>query len=434
MEALSNASKVETMRMLNSVVDISTSPTHNSGTMEALSNASKVETMRMLNSIVDIGTSECGSDPTVYEFNKVLLWIYTCYTKSTGNDRPRAYRKALEALVKVIEKDNTSDQRAAILFVKKILTYLMKENLELLQIIFEENDNNETNESRVIFTIHTLSPLKGYCNLYAKNRGISIKYLRFSYKGKMLFLSDRRGGTPETLGIRVNDVIMVHLLSDSNKENMTDTSNQKHMATTNKKNKMVWKKSSRGKAQIKLEKHTMTVEDYKRQHSMILSKLHEEMQPRLGEIRMKLNTLDIERQPPKSKNKGGRKCTKEEPIDLDAFPISGVGGKAGRHHFIVQVGEVQNLYKTTKSSALASHQSRSSVTTLDLHGCTREEAIASLNESLEEWVDIAMKGYDPFVVTAVIVCGCGTQVLSETVKGWIKSTSQVRNAPKNHFN
>jgi hypothetical protein len=341
----------------------------------------------------------------------------------------------LEALVEVIEKDNTNDQRAAILSIKHILTYLMKENLELLQIIFEENDYNETNIPRIIFTIHSLFQLKGYCNIYAKKRGISIKYLQFSYKGKMMFLSDMTDGTPETLGIRVNDVIMVYLQSDSNKENMTDTSNQKHRATTNKKNKMVWKKSSRGKAQIKLDKHTITVEDYKRQHSMILSKLHEEMQPRLREIRMKLNTLNIERQPPKSKNKGGRKCVKEDPIDQDALPRSGVGGKAGRSNFIVQVGEVQNLYKTTKSSALASsHLSQSSIPALDLHGCTREEAIARLNESLEEWVDIAMKGYDPFVITAVIVCGCGTQILSETVQGWIKSTRQVRNAPKNHFN
>jgi hypothetical protein len=383
--------------------------------MEALSNASKVETMRMLTSIVDI--PECGSYAKAEAVDKVLSWIYTFYTKSTGNDRPRAYRKALEALVEVIEKDNTNDQRAAILSIKHILTYLMKENLELLQIIFEENDYNETNIPRIIFTIHSLFQLKGYCNIYAKKRGISIKYLQFSYKGKMMFLSDMTDGTPETLGIRVNDVIMVYLRSDSNKENMTDTSNQKHRATTNKKNKMVWKKSSRGKAQIKLDKHTITVEDYKRQHSMILSKLHEEMQPRLRDIRMKLNTLDIERQPPKSKNKGGRKCTKEEPIDLDALPRSGVGGRAGRHHFVVQVGEVQNLYKTTKSSALTPRQSRSSVHTLDLHGSTREEAIARLNESLEEWVDIAMKGYDPFVITAVIVCGCGTRVLSETVQG-----------------
>ena len=52
----------------------------------------------------------------------------------------------------------------------------MKENLELLQIIFEENDN-ETNDSRIIFAIHSLFQLKFYCKLYAKKRGISIKLL-----------------------------------------------------------------------------------------------------------------------------------------------------------------------------------------------------------------------------------------------------------------
>ena len=99
-----------------------------------------------------------------------------------------------------------------------------------------------------------------------------------------MFPSNMGGETSTTLGIRDNDVIMVHHQSDSDKENMTDTSNQKHTVTTDKKNKVAWKKSSCGKAQIKLDKHTMTVEDYKRQHSMILSKLHEEMQPRLREI------------------------------------------------------------------------------------------------------------------------------------------------------
>ena len=53
-----------------------------------------------------------------------------------------------------------------------------------------------------------------------------------------------------------------------------------------------------------------------------------------------------------------------------------------------------------------------------------------LNESLKAWVDAAMRGYYPFVITVVIICGCGSQVLMETVQEWIKSTSQVRNAPK----
>jgi len=144
--------------------------------MEAFSNASKVETMRMLNSIVDIGTSESGQYYANARAGKVLSWIYTFYKKNTDYDRPRAYRKALEALVEVIEKNKTNEQRKVIIFVRDVLTYMMKENPEMLQIVFEENDS-ETNDSRVIFTIHLLCKLKFYCNLYAKKRGISDKSL-----------------------------------------------------------------------------------------------------------------------------------------------------------------------------------------------------------------------------------------------------------------
>jgi hypothetical protein len=57
------------------------------------------------------------------------------------------------------------------------------------------------------------------------------------------------------------------------------------------------------------------------------------------DIRAKLNALDLERQPPKSKSKGIKKCTKEEPIE-HTLPGDGVGGKAGKSFFVVQVGEV----------------------------------------------------------------------------------------------
>jgi hypothetical protein len=204
---------------------------------------------------------------------------------------------------------------------------------------------------------------------------------------------------------------------------------------TKKKKIKVARKSNVKKEQVKHDKPAIpSVEDFRRHHSIILSKLHDEVQPRLKDIRTKLNALDLERQPPKSKNQGHKKSTKEESDDQMLLPNSGVGGKAGKAYFVVQVGEVQNLYKTTKTSALTSPlQGQSEIPTLDLHGCTRVEAIAKLNESLEVWVDTAMRGYDPFVITAVIVCGCGSQVLSETVQEWIKSTGQVRNAPKNHF-
>ena len=146
---------------------------------------------------------------------------------------------------------------------------------------------------------------------------------------------------------------------------------------------------------------------------------------------MRLNALDLERQPPKQREKSKRKKRVKANVDLQILPKSGIGGKAGRAHFVVQVGEVQNLYRTTKQSVLSSQHSPSSASTLDLHGFTREEALIKLDESLKVWVDTAMHGSYPFVIPAMIVCGCGNQILSETVEKWIKSTRNVCNAPKN---
>ncbi len=185
----------------------------------------------------------------------------------------------------------------------------------------------------------------------------------------------------------------------------------------------------------KWDEPTMSVEEYDRaQHSKILAKLHKEVQPHLKDIWTKLNALDLDCQLPKSKNRGSNaKCAIEEPNN-QPLPKYGIGGKVGKPYFMVQVGEVQNLHKTTKSSSLlALQQNQSGVPTLDLHGGTRGEAIVRLNESLEVWVDTTMRGYNPFVITAVILFGCGSQVLSETVQEWINLTSRVCNALKNHL-
>merc|ERR1712029_988410 len=95
-----------------------------------------------------------------------------------------------------------------------------------------------------------------------------------------------------------------------------------------------------------------------------------------------------------------------------------LGEKAGKSHYVVNVGEVQNLYKTKKPSAVAPSQRAESadpLPALDLHGCTKAEALAKLDKSLEAWVDAAMSGSYPFVRRVVIVCGCGSQMLSDVV-------------------
>jgi hypothetical protein len=43
---------------------------------------------------------------------------------------------------------------------------------------------------------------------------------------------------------------------------------------------------------------------------------------------------------------------------------------------------------------------------------------------------MAMKSDYPFVVSVTIVCGKGSQVLSEAVGAWIKKNKKVANAPK----
>ena len=276
-----------------------------------------------------------------------------------------------------------------------------------------------------------------YIKYYAYKRGLPLRSLRFSHAGKRLLLSSVGHLSPKDLGIRDYDVIVVHdnnmpreaSSSVNNKENMADTSSKASLTKTKKNTKA--KKISKVKKNLNQnEEHAVADEYYKAQHIKILSKLHQEMQPRLKEIRMKLNTLSLEHQSPKSRKKKSKRIMKEE-ANHQIVANTGVGGKAGEPNFVVQVGEEQYLYKTHKSSARTSQNIPRNIPTLDLHGCTREEAVVKLNESLKVWVETAMKGSYPFVITAEIICGCGSQVLSETVQTWIKSTSQVRNARKN---
>lgn len=82
-----------------------------------------------------------------------------------------------------------------------------------------------------------------------------------------------------------------------------------------------------------------------------------------------------------------------------------------------------NLYKTSKALA------RATVTAIDLHGHTKEEALEKLDESLPTWINTAMRE-DPFIVPVDIICGGGNQILSEVVQTWIRSKRQVANRPK----
>ncbi|KAL7525597.1 hypothetical protein ACHAXR_001074, partial [Thalassiosira sp. AJA248-18] len=68
--------------------------------------------------------------------------------------------------------------------------------------------------------------------------------------------------------------------------------------------------------------------------------------------------------------------------------------------------------------------------TVNLHGYLKDEALGTLDDNLSVWVDVAMRGEYPWVIPVDVVCGGGSQILSEAVKVWIRSNRQVANRPK----
>jgi DNA-nicking Smr family endonuclease len=306
---------------------------------------------------------------------------------------------------------------------------------EAIQLILVDGANEDERSS---FDITSSTTLKKVFNEYAEDRGVSLRSLRFSYQGKTLFLSSVGNKTPDELNMSDQDVITAYDTTASEDGSDSDSKpTNKSAPKKSRKSKNGPKNKTKGKGnkkkQTERRESIKTLEYFKAQHSKLLTKLHEEVENKLKEIRTRLNALDLERQPPKQKKKNKSKKKKAQVVpDLQALPKSGVGGKAGKPYFDVQVGDVQNLYKTTKPSA--SRKSRSSSgsdLSLDLHGCSREEARTKLDESLKVWVDTAMEGTYPFVLPATIICGCGSQVLSEMVEDWIKNQRNVRNAPNN---
>ena len=184
-----------------------------------------------------------------------------------------------------------------------------------IQIILVGDTNEEERHS---FSIGSSTTLKTLFNDYAEKRGVSLRSLRFSYGGKSLFLSTVGNRTPDELNIRDQDIITVHdtnvsqeaSSSSSKAPQEAGSSSSKQRNKLAPKNVKTTKKSTnkaKGKDEMKKkskkEEPTKTLEEHKAHHSTMLSKLHEEVHPRLRGIRMRLNALELERQSPKQKRK-----------------------------------------------------------------------------------------------------------------------------------
>ncbi|KAL7534038.1 hypothetical protein ACHAXR_005609 [Thalassiosira sp. AJA248-18] len=305
------------------------------------------------------------------------------------------------------------------------------------------SSNNSSNEARPKIRIVLLddltketcelciersTTLKSLFNEYAEVRDASLRSLRFSYEGQTLFLSSAKNKTPEDLGMNDLDTIHVIDLTQTSRDEETVT----ETVSTLKDSPSRPKRGQKSKRRAQPTATEKTKEDLRIEHSKILTKMHEEAQPRFKKIRQRLNNLSIERLQPKIKSRRPRFVPPLPQTIISNPNTAGLGGKAGKPKYVVQVGEVQNLYKTSKLRRGGVQASTTfQAISIDLHGHTKAEAIKLLNDKLPMWNDIAMSGSYPFVMPVEIICGCGNQVLSEAVGQWIKCNEKVSNAPKN---
>ena len=166
-------------------------------------------------------------------------------------------------------------------------------------------------------------------------------------------------------------------------------------------------------------------------HSSRMSPVLEEMEPKLRSIREAMNKSQIEHTDPKVKSEAPRRVPLKPMCSINNIDLVGLCGKAGRSIYIVNVGAAGNLYTTSKHTGNRSW----SIITIDLHGHTKQQALTALDTSLPCWVDTAMKQEHPYIIQVKIVCGKGSQILSEVVENWIRNKDKVANAPKNkHLN
>ena len=315
-------------------------------------------------------------------------------------------------------------------------------NSQEIEVILIDSDTDE----RKSLKIGSTSTLKALFNKYAEERGVSLRSLRFSYDDKNLFLSSLGSKTPNDLGIKDSDWIMV---TEQKQEGSSSSSNGNTKSKANRRGS----NSSPGNNGLSRRKSiddgkprgnrraswtgcpidTSSQEFLKLKHSRKLTLLFEEAEPIFTKIRQELNDLSIQRCKPKSRRLSTTTTSRPDLVmePKDTPGTDGLGGKAGKVCFHVNVGQVENLYKTSKSIVTLLSSSRSTkLPSLDLHGYTKQEALSKLEECLPEWKDTAMKGEYPFVLPVTIVCGGGAQILSETVERWIKEKDGVANAPK----
>lgn len=261
----------------------------------------------------------------------------------------------------------------------------------------------------------------------------NVQSLRVSHHDRPIFLSSSANKKLDDLNICDGDVLAYvdtqRLRESSVSAQDSPTNNASAPRSKQRRNTKGAKKKFKNSS-VQLSYQTSTPKEV---HSKLLTQLHEEAEPLFRDIRKKLNDLAIKKQPnPKSRTKSK---VQAQCMDRNNPSNVGIGGAPGKIMFEVVVGNVDDLYKSSKpgsgrNSQIQAKNSTSRRLSIDLHGKSTEDALKSLDDSLPSWLETAMRGTYPFVSAVDIITGGGHQILSEVVEKWIKSQRQVARRPK----
>ena len=252
------------------------------------------------------------------------------------------------------------------------------------------------------------------------------RYFRVVHNGNSLFLSSSGKKTLLALGIRDGDFVEFGGVCRPDEDSGRGSSKKAIKATPRPNKRRGNTKGPKKKASPPrpraLSDETLAAR-HKQKHSRSMNPVLEELSPILKKIRGRLHNLAMKKTAPKVKRPSVNATDKMRVAPLLQFVGESNGKKAGKTVYPILVGEVSNLYKTSKLP-------HKQFATIDLHAYTKDQALEKLEASLPLWMEAAMRRSYPWVVGVDIVCGGGSQILSEAVKGWIRDRPQVANRPK----
>ena len=156
-----------------------------------------------------------------------------------------------------------------------------------INVIFRSGDGSSKDEVMVVKRSHVM---KNLVSQFAETSGASLRSLRFSYHGSTLFLSSVGKKSLDQMGLQDNDVIEVTSLKSSENNPVACPPAPSKKKAGGKKKTQRKNNGKRSKKQTEPPTYVAnSSEQDKLAHSLKLTKVIEEMEPRLKLIRQQLN-------------------------------------------------------------------------------------------------------------------------------------------------